>query len=331
MDQLVVIADPYMHEVDTLPWLEGDFTIGEVNSFEVKVPGNLGIKQDWFLMVDGTEYGGVVDGIDTDSLQDYITVSGRTWHGILEDTPIKPPSGQTHTIVSGDVNVIMGNLINQARLNDRLMASREPSGYTVTNYKMLSKTGERYFDLYTGFRRMLNEVGCKLRIIYDSKERKAVVSAVPRDSYVEDGLDGEIVPIEIKITRPYNHLICLGAGEGLQRLVCDVYADVRGNVSTTQTITGIGYRGTLYENVNCDNMTDLRDYGIDNLTDMQSDLESCSLSGETAEFYDIDDIVGAKSVDQGLEIVTSIAEKIATFTDNRTIEYETKTELEVNS
>lgn len=330
LERLVLIADEYGRIVDTIPWLEGDFTIGEINSFDLSVPKDLGIKQDYYLIVDESEYGGIVDDVDDDSLEDYLQVGGRTWQGILKDSTARPDSGQTHVVVSGDLNVIIGQLIGKFCESNMIVGSSELSGFTVTNYKMLGSNGDRFFDLYTGFRVMATSVGAKLKFTYDAKLRKCVCSVVERKSHINDGLDGEVVPVRVKITRPYNHYLCTGAGEGASRITCDVYADANGVCSDKQTIFGAQHKCKVYENVNCDTIEDLRKYGLENLADQQKEIKSCSLSGNVADDYDIDDEVGARSINQGVEIITYIAEKIATFDEDSNLSFQTKTALEVN-
>lgn len=330
LDRLILIADEYGRIVDTLPWIEGDFTIGELNNFDVSVSKNLGIKQDYYLIVDESEYGGIVDDVEDDSLEDYLRVSGRTWQGILKDTPARPDPGQTYVVVSGDLNAIIGKLIGKFCESNMIVGSSEPSGFTVKNYSMLGSNGDRFFDLYTGLRVLATSVGAKLKFTYDTKLRKCVCTAVKRESHIKDGLDGEVVPVKVKITRPYNHFLCTGAGEGASRLTCDVYANGEGVCSDKQTLFGAKYRGKVYENVNCDTLEDLRKYGLERLADEQKEIKTCSLSGDVADYYDIDDEVGARSLNQEVEIITYIAEKIATFDEDSNLTFQTKTALEVD-
>lgn len=324
----IIYADPYLREQGMLEYAEGDFTIGIQNNFFLKVPQDLGLDQDWYLMKDGSEFGGVIDGIEIDTSEDYIIASGRTWQGILETSVLIPNQGQAYVTVSGDCHSIIQSLLERQGLTNVFYASSEPSGFSVSNYRMLSATGERYSDLYTGFRRLVTSVGAKLQFAYDGNLRKVCISVVPVVDYVEDGLDGDRVAFVITTTRPVNHLIALGQGDLENRVVVHVYADTRGNVSTTQTILGIGHKSEVYDNPNCDNANDLRAYALETLKTYQTDLESCKLAGEQESIYDIDDIVGAYSSLHDKRIVTTIAQKIA-HADGDEFTFETKTALEV--
>lgn len=206
------------------------------------------------------------------------------------------------------------------------MAAEEgASGMSVSAWKFSRASAD--MDAYTGIRAMLRSAGAKLRIRYDSAQRKAVLSAVPRGDYTSDGLDGERVDFILRRTRPVNHLHCLGTGEGLERVVVDLYADRAGNVSKTQTIAGMALREEVFESSSAE-AAELEEDGIKRLREMQEEMSECGLTGADDGRYDIDDIVGGTSVEHGESVVTYVAQKIATVT-SRGITYETKTAMEV--
>lgn len=310
-------------EEGILPWADGDFTIGKNNTFELKVPTDSGLEKDCFLMVEGTEYGGIIDDINIDTTASYMTVSGRTWHGLLEKSVICPDSGSDYYVVSGDLNAVMGQILERQDLTERMTANDSASGYSVNGYQIY------YSDAYTAIRDMLKSVGCKLRISYSGDERKAVLSAVPRGEYVDDGIDGDQVDFQIKTTRPVNHLVCLGKGNLKDRTRVDVFADENGNVSQTQTLFGVQHKGEIYELSSTEDDKLLED-AIKKLEDYQSDLNSCALKDVDGSLYDIDDIVGGRSTEHNVSAVTTIAQKVATIKGKRIVE-ETKTEAEVIS
>ncbi|MCI9496007.1 MAG: hypothetical protein HFJ67_10285 [Adlercreutzia mucosicola] len=320
----VIWADRYGREVGYIGKVAGDFAIGRENTFSLVVSSDVPVEQGCYVMIDGTEYGGMVDGVEIDTTADFVTVSGRTWHGLLATQLIVPDPGQLHHSESGDCNAVLGRLVERTGLSGVMAAERAPSGFEVSGWRFSRASAE--MDAYTGIRAMLRSVGAKLAVRYDSAARRAVLSAVPRGDYTSDGLDGERVGFVLRTTRPVNHLHCLGIGEGLARTVVDLYADDRGNVSRTQTIFGAAHKGETYENSSSD-AADLESDGRKRLADLQEGMSSCALAGADDGRYDIDDIVGGTSVEHGQRVVTYVAEKIATVT-SRAITYETKTALE---
>lgn len=321
----VIWADRYGREQGYVGKVAGDFTIGTENTFALKVESALGISQDCYLMIDGAEYGGIVDGVEIDTSADYVTVSGRTWHGLLATQLIVPDPGQLRYTATGDLNAVLGTLVGRLGLSSRMAADPSPSGMAVSGWQFSRASSD--MDAYTGIRAMLRAAGAKLRIRYDSELRKAVLSAVPRGDYTSDGLDGERVDFVLRRTRPVNHLHCLGTGEGLERVVLDLYADEAGNVSGRQTIFGTAHRAEVFESSSAE-AAELEEDGAKRLREMQGEMSTCGLTGADDGRYDIDDIVGGTSVEHGESVVTYVAQKIATVT-SRGITYETKTAMEV--
>ncbi len=319
----VTYADRYGKELGFVDWAEGDFAIGEYNTFELKVPPHLGIAQNSYLMIDNTEFGGIVDGVETDTTADYVTVSGRTWHGILATALIKPDSGQEHYTASGDCNRVIEALISRLGLSWCMEADKADSGFSVANWKFSRISSE--MNAYAGIRKMLQSVGAKLRIVYDSAKRRVVLSAVGRGEYIDDGIDGIRRDFVISVTRPTNHLHCLGTEEGVARIRLDLYADSNGNVSKRQTLFGQNHKEEVYE-LSASDADELEEEGTRRLMEMQEGMYNCSLLDASEGRYDIDDVVGATT--SQYSVVTTVASKTAVV-DRYGITYETKTALEV--
>lgn len=321
----VIYADPYGREMGFVDYCAGDFTIGTSNSFRLQVPADLGIARDWYLMIDGEEYGGIVEGLDVVTTDGHVTAVGLTWHGLLEKALVKPPLGQSHRTATGECNAVLGQLVDLLGLGYCMVADGADSGFSVSGWRYTREA--EAMGGYSQARAMLRSVGAKLRIRYDSALRKAVLSAVPRADYTEDGIDGDRAAFSISTRRPVNHLHCMGLGEGADRLTLDLYADAEGRVSRTQTLTGRAHREEAYDNPSAD-LAELEEYGTQRLAGYQTAREKCTLPREDAGQYDIDDLVGATSTRHGVSVITSVAQKVATVSGSK-ITYETKTEMEV--
>ena len=196
----VIHADAHGREIGYLEWCEGDFTVGRLNTFELRVPPSDGVRAGDYLMVEGTEYGGVVDGMEVDTTRDYVTASGRTWHGLLATTVVVPDPGSERLVLTGEINAVLGRLIERQGLGLCMAASGEDSGMRLDGYGV-SRASSR-MDAYTVVTDALRSVGAKLRVRYDGGLRRAVLSAVPRAEYVSDGLDGNRGDFVVRTTRP---------------------------------------------------------------------------------------------------------------------------------
>ena len=153
----VIWADRFGREKGYVGKVAGDFTIGTENTFALKVESSAGISQDCYLMIDGTEHGGIVDGVEIDTSADDVTVSGRTWHGLLASRLVVPDAGQLHYTVSGDLNAVLGELVQRLGLWERMAAEEGASGMSVSAWKFSRASAD--MDAYTGIRAMLRSAG----------------------------------------------------------------------------------------------------------------------------------------------------------------------------
>lgn len=97
------------------------------NDFEMTLGANEApVESGAFIYMEGTEYGGIVDGLKTSTGGETITYKGRTWHGMMNSKVILPlKDGEQRT----------GKL------------RRLPKGYTELSH--IETTGTQYID--TGF------------------------------------------------------------------------------------------------------------------------------------------------------------------------------------
>ena len=296
-----------------------DLAYGEdENDFELQIPSSAHCcGKGFFLYIDGTEHGGIVDEIASDTDAAEVTYTGRTWHGLLNSKIIEPDVGQDYLVLSGEANTVIGALIARLGLGDLFAASDEDSGLTISNYKM-----NRYIPAYEGIRKMLKTEKGKLRFVF--KGGKVILSTHPRGDYTQDGnLDSDLVDLKVKRHyNPVNHLICLGRGELAAREVIHLYVDADGNVSKTQTFTGLDERTDVYENSNAESLENLENGGIDRLKELAlADKVEAALD-EDSDQYEIQDIVGATDNIIGLTVAAEITKKIVTIENGQiTISY----------
>lgn len=269
-------------------------------------------NEGFYLYIEGTEYGGIVDLIGSDSKNDVVAYYGRTWHGILESKVIEPDVGADYFVVSGDANKALGTILSRLGLNDLFVASSENSGITISGCKL------RYVTGYQGIKKMLKDAGAKLITVF--KNGMVELSAVPLVDYSKDEqFDTDQIDFSVKKNyHPINHVICLGKGELSEREVIHVYADSKGNISNTQTLTGIEEVATIYDNANAESSEELEQGGVKKILDSYNSDEIKYDFNSNAESYDIGDIVGAIDTATGVEINAEITKKIVTINNNST-------------
>jgi hypothetical protein len=295
---------------------EASTTAGE-NTFEIKcalATGALEIGSIFYA--ENSEIGGIVDAIKIDTAKQIIYYTGRTWRGMLESKILRPDDSEDYYIVSGDANAILTEIISRVGLED--MFSVDTSEVeTISSYQF-----ERYVDAYTGIIKMLSAYGLKLSINYDGTVNLAAVAIV--DYSTEQDMTDENFDFVIeKKNAECNHLIALGSGELSERIVVDLYLDAEGNISTTQTYTGVDEIVKIYDYSNAESEDDLTEKATDKLAEYaienSIDVSSYDLSA------DLGDKFLAEDTTTGISAEEYIVRKISTLDSNGTL----KTSYEV--
>lgn len=106
-----------------------------------------------YVYITGTEYGGIVGEVLTDTTLDYVELKGLTWRGRLQYKVIEPPSGSDYKTVSGELNQVMKTLI-EPEFDGLFKVSTANTGVSVKNYQF-----DRYCTLLGGLTKMLKSVG----------------------------------------------------------------------------------------------------------------------------------------------------------------------------
>lgn len=302
----LICANSSREDIGVIPDYDFDLAFGsDENDFELTASRNDHCcEAGYYIYIEGTEYGGIVDAITSDTATENVTYSGRTWHGILNSKILCPDAGESYLTVSGDANTILGTLLSRMGLTALFSASAAPSGINVSGYQFA-----RYVSGYDGIRQMLKSVSAKLRVAYSGGS--VVLSAAPIVDYTQDGLDSDQLALKVKKTaNKVNHLICLGSGELANRTVVHLYADASGNISQTQTFTGAAEYTAVYDYSNAEDTAELIKGGTERLKELlQQDDLSVDVN-EVDDPYDVGDIVGASDDVSGLTISVPVTKKI---------------------
>ena len=310
----LIYTNPDRVDIGVLHEYELDLAFGaDENNFECTINAAAHCcEAGSYLYFDGTEYGGIIDGIQSNGNDKEVIYSGRTWHGILNSKVIEPDSGEAYLTVYGEANAVLGTLIDRMGLADLFEASSDKSGLTITSYKM-----HRYISGYDGITKMLDSVGARIRVVFT--DGKVILSAVKKYDYSKDEeFDSDQVGFTIKKNyKAVNHLICLGSGELENRLVVHLYADKDGNISQTQTQFGLDEVSSIYEYSSISTEEELIEAGTERLAGL-SESEEVSIDFDAeSDVYDVGDVVGAYDNITGLYISTRIAKKIVTIKNGK--------------
>lgn len=284
-----------------------DMDIGDTNDFQINL--NYGTWDDRIaigkkLYIPGTEYGGIIKYVQSATNTGSITLKGFTWRGYLAHRIISPPAGSDYRIVSGELNSVISSLVSIPGFR----VETKSTGRTV-NYQF-----KRYVDAASGLEAMCESVGFRLDLKYVQTDTSGyvLVQALPAGNYggtIEYSQDALIDFDSVNNQMGVNHLVCLGKGELKDRIVAHLYADSSGNISQTQTITGIDEVVQVYDNSGAELET-LIESGTTRLKDLISKQSfTPSITDSATELF-LGDIVSGVDYITGNSVTKAIADKI---------------------
>lgn len=319
----LIYTDANRVDLGVIPAYAFDLSFGaSENDFAITVgKGEVAIEPLSLAYIEGTEYGGMVDGMKTSTRGETVTYTGRTWHGILNSKVLSPDMRETHLIVSGDANTVLAMLLSRMGLSELFDAVETDSGLNISEYQFA-----RFCKGYDGIRAMLAKNGAKLKIEWNAETKRVRLSAVPVVDYSESPVDGDMATLSIeRHEAKVNHLICLGRGELAERDVIHLYAWPGDTVSYTQYYTGVDEIVDIYENTAVESIDELEEGGIARLFELRnSDKAQMDLVETDSPLYDIGDIVGATDIETGISISAPVTQKIVKI-ENGAIRTEYKT------
>lgn len=276
------------------------FGSGE-NDFDLQVE-DAALKAGSRIMIDGTEYGGIIDDtdVDVDGGLSAVTWHGRDWHGVLASKIIEPDGNTDYLTLSGTIPVIMRTLVSRAGLQGLFTVTDESADHKTTCQF------DRYVDLYSGLVKMLRASGLKLRLRNDGD--KVAMSAMPVRT-IGDSIDSDLIDFTAKqAAHPINHLICLGKGELKDRTVIHWYADANGTFSHTQTLKGLDERTATYELSNAE-ADELEDKGRQKFQELRN-TSTIDVDIPDGIDADVGDLVTGRDNNTGLVVTAEISKKI---------------------
>ena len=300
MEPVLIFTDVAHVDAGAIQSFEMDLAFGaDEQDFEIAF-SKPALTGGELLYIDGTEYGGVVDVITHSTETESVIYKGRTWHGMLAGKIVKPPSNANYYTLSGDANACIRSLLTKVGLTDVLTGRSTSAGITV-NYQF-----ERFCNAYDGLLKMLASADAVLRI--ERHDGITELWAEPRTT-ITDEADSDLMDFAITDSvRVPNHLVCAGEGELQERVVVDLYADSSGNVSQTQTQTGVDEIAVLYNYNNAD-ATEL-------IAEGTKELQSYQLGGgadlqvNNKGDWHVGDLIQVRDNNSGLVITSTINKKI---------------------
>lgn len=254
---MVILADPNRKELGSIQNANVTVDLNGNRNFSVQIARSNWIPEltfSYFVYIPGTEYGGIIGQVLTDTTLDYVELKGHSWRGRLAKKIIEPPAGQDYKKVSGELHAVMKELIEPAFGGNEgnvplFFVSEEDTGITVTNYQF-----DRYCTLLDGITKMLKSKGYRLQLTFQraaGEQGKLFIEAVQIVDYsseIELSKDCQLNYTMEDIRDGVNHLVVTGKGELQDRNVLHLYVQKNGSIGKTQYYTGLDEIAEVYEN-----------------------------------------------------------------------------------
>lgn len=322
----LIFTDINGRQVKMLSDYNADFDLAGQRTFEVTIPAAQYSEDMTYgcrIFEAGTETGGLIGDIYTDTASDTVSLIGLTWRGLMAKKVIRPPSGADYLTVTGELNAIIKQ-VTEGMFGDLIIPTSVGTGRTVKNYSF-----DRYTTVLDGLEKMLKSVGYRLKYIYQAGAPGGAgwveVGAVPivdRSGEIELSQDNRLnFTIEDDRTG-VNHLIVGGTGDLRDRVIVDLYVQADGTISQTPYYRGLQEITEFYDFPASSDTAELIAAGEKQLAEICSkktfrmDVERLNLD------IDIGDIIGGRDYITGLTVKKALANKIITVTNGSvTVDY----------
>lgn len=248
---MVILANEDLRELGAIKDANITVDLNRNRTFSVQIA-----RSNWYeeltfsslIYIMGTEYGGIIGEVLTDTTLDYVEMKGLSWRGRLAKKIIQPPAGSDYKTVSGELHTVMKSLI-EPEFNGLFVVSQEDTGVMVSNYQF-----ERYCTLLDGLTKMLKSKGYRLQLSFRREQNEPgylYIEAVPIVDYsnqIELSRDCQLNYTMDDKRDGVNHLIVTGKGEMQDRNVLHLYVQENGTIGSQQYYTGLQEIAEVYEN-----------------------------------------------------------------------------------
>lgn len=327
---MVVLADKHMEELCSLQNIGLDIDLNGTRDFEVSVHRDAWDKRfeyGGYILSKGSEIGGRIGRIYSDTALDVIKVCGLTWRGMLAGKVIEPPAGLDYKKVSGELNEVLKELV-EPEFDGIFVAGFRNTGVHVVDYRF-----ERYCTLLEGIQKMLQSKGYKIQIEYAREDHLpgfVLIQAVPIVDYSSEielsqdcGLDFQLNDIR----NGYNHMIIAGKGDLADRNVFHLYAWPDGSIRKQQFYIGIEELTYVYENTSAET-DEVEEKAVEKFREIMNRQEFGMNTSALNLNVQIGDILGGRDYLTGIYMSQPVSNIIYTTDDEGNISTEYQLEGE---
>lgn len=234
---------------------------------------------------------------------------------------VEPPANASHLILSGELNQILKELIED-RFGGLFVVSGENSGVQVSQWEV-----NRYVTLLDAIMSLLSAYKSRLQIRYIEPENLdygyILTKAVPITDYSDEeeySKEGN-ARVTVRDRRSgINHLVCAGEGQNEERAVIHLYVQKDGSIGQVQYYKELEERAAVYNFSSADEERLIED-GTKRLQELQNQ-KSCEIEIEDNLELELGDIISGYDPVTDTQVKRPIIRKILKKQNEKvTIEY----------
>lgn len=311
-----IYTDSNYNELGYLAHFDADIEIGKYdvskNDFELTL--SLEDRDPLFTVgslfyKENTEIGGVIQRLKINTSDNTITMIGPTFRGLLEKEFVQPPNGSAYLSLNAEantcINTLVGDRFDSLFTVDNVGASNINIKYDVRDINLLQAL-EKSLDASKARLCIRHQIDGKVHLYAEKINDLSDTLQYDNDYQIDMTVKTE--------SKPYNHILCLGKGELLNRLRVNLYLQPDGSWSeSNQVYTGLDRKTYKHEDANVENRDELIKNATEKVADAnESNTLDISFEADDAELFDI---VSAKEKITGISFKESITQKIVKISD----------------
>lgn len=292
-----------------------DFEIGSENDFETEIPVSMYDSEIYekgcYIYCDGTEYGGRIEGIKSDTSDGTVKIYGETFRGMLKDKVVEPPTGEAYLYVSGDLTECLKTLLG-GQYTGIFRVSDTLTGISVNSFKI-----NRYDYILEAMESLLQPKCYRLDISVVNEEAQFFVELSAKPNEVDDEISQDYdfnFSIDKKILK-YNYMIALGGGQLEKRTVLYLHQKDDETVEQVSEIPdGDDIRVYKYDYSSSDsseNEAELLDSATKKFGEInESDSQTMTISDGSQIELELGSVISGRDYVTGITIQEPVTKKI---------------------
>lgn len=235
---------------------------------------------------------------------------GPTFRGLLEKEFVQPPNGSAYLSLNAEantcINTLIGDRFDSLFTVDNVGASNINVKYDVRDINLLQAL-EKSLDASKARLCIRHQIDGKVHLYAEKINDLSNTLQYDNDYQIDMTVKTE--------SKPYNHILCLGKGELLDRLRINLYLQSDGSWSeSNETYAGLNRKTYKHEDVNVEKRDELIKNATEKVAEAnESDTLEISFDADDAELFDI---VGAKENITGISFKEPITQKIIKISDD---------------